>query len=154
MAAILIKPFPAVAITAVVLMFQALLMAHGGITTWGANTLNMGVVGAFGGYGIFRLLVGVRMPAWIGAAAAGATADLATYAGTALSMALALHGEQSVWTVWLAIFVAFLPTQVPLAILEAIVTVGMLNFVLGRRPDIAARLGLLKQARGEASVAG
>lgn len=156
MAAIFLKPFPTVAITGVVLLFQALLMAHGGVSTWGANTLNMGVIGAFTGYWAFRLLVSVGLPVWVGAAAAGAVGDLATYGGTALSMALALHGDQSVWSVWLMVFGAFLPTQIPLAILEAVLTAGMLNFMLSRRPDIVAKLAVLgfpKRAR-EGSVAG
>lgn len=142
MAAIFIKPFPTAAVTAVVLLFQALLMAHGGITTWGANTLNMGVIGAFSGYGAFLLASRLGLPIWAGAAAAGAAGDLVTYAGTAAVLALALHGDQPVLNVWLSVFGAFLPTQIPLAILEAILTAGMLSFMMGRRPDILARLGV------------
>ncbi|MCL4534872.1 MAG: energy-coupling factor ABC transporter permease [Bacteroidetes bacterium] len=149
MAAILLKPLPAATITGVVLLFQALLMAHGGLTTWGANVFNMGVIGAFAGYGAFAALRRLGLPLWAGAAAAGALADLATYGGAALTLALALHGEQSVWTVWLAIFAAFMPTQVPLAFLEAAVTAGMVNFVVSRRPDIAARMGLAMWPRKE-----
>lgn len=154
MAALFIKPFPTAAVTAVVLLFQAVLMAHGGITTWGANTLNMGVIGAFAGYGAFHLALRLRLPLWAGAAAAGAVGDLATYGGTALTMALAIHGEQPVGNVFLAVFGAFLPTQIPLAVLEAVLTAGMLNFMIGRRPDIVARLRVFGASRKEAVVAG
>ncbi len=154
MAALFIKPFPTAAVTAVVLLFQAVLMAHGGITTWGANTLNMGVIGAFAGYGAFHLALRLRLPLWAGAAAAGAVGDLATYGGTALTMALAINGEQPVGSVFLAVFGAFLPTQIPLAVLEAVLTAGMLNFIIGRRPDIVDRLRVFGTSRKEAVVAG
>ncbi|MDO8691171.1 MAG: energy-coupling factor ABC transporter permease [Dehalococcoidia bacterium] len=153
MASIFIKPFPTAAITGVVLLLQALLMGHGGITTWGANTLNMGVVGTFAGYGAFRLALKLKLPLWAGAASAGIMGDLATYGATALTMALALHGDQSVWNVFAAVFGAFMPTQIPLAILEALLTAGMVNFMVGRRPDIVARLGVLPRPAKEAPVA-
>ncbi|MBI2955174.1 MAG: energy-coupling factor ABC transporter permease [Chloroflexi bacterium] len=143
MAAILIGPFPTTVITGVVLLFQAVFLAHGGLTTWGANLLNMGVIGAFAAYAAFVALRHFRLPLWLGGALAGAVGDLATYGGTALTMALALHSERSVIDVWTAIFVAFMPTQIPLAILEAVVTAGMLNFVTSRRPDLGRRLGLI-----------
>jgi cobalt/nickel transport system permease protein len=113
MAAILVRPFPAAVITAIVLAFQAILMGHGGITTWGANVFNMGILGAFAGYGVFAGLRRTGLPLWCSAGAAGAVSDLATYAGTAMSLALALHGEQPVWTVWAVIAGAFVPTQLP-----------------------------------------
>jgi cobalt/nickel transport system permease protein len=142
MAAILIRPFPATVLTGIVLAFQALLMGHGGVTTWGANVFNMGVLGAFAGYGAYAGMRRAGLPLWSAAAAAGAVSDIATYAGTALSLALALHGDQPVWVVWAAIATAFVPTQLPLAILEALVTAGMVGFIVERRPDIAARIGL------------
>lgn len=142
MAAILIGPFPTAVVSAIVLLFQALFLAHGGLTTWGANTLNMGFLGAFSGYGVYLAARSLGWPLWVRGALAGAVGDLATYAGTALTMSLALHGDRSVLDVWTAIFLAFMPTQIPLAALEAFLTAGMLNFVLGRRPDLAVRLGL------------
>jgi cobalt/nickel transport system permease protein len=142
MAAILIKPFPAAAITVVALLIQALFMAHGGLTTLGANTLHMGVAGAFASYFIFVTLRRLHVRLWISAAAAGAVADLATYGATALTLGLALHGDQPWLPVVGTIFAAFMPTQIPLAILEAVITAGMVNFIVSRRPDIAINLGL------------
>lgn len=153
MAVLFLKPFPTAAVTAVVLLFQAVLMAHGGITTWGANVLNMGVIGALAGYWSFHAALKLKLPLWAAAASAGAAGDLATYGGTALTMALAIHGEQPVVAVWLAVFGAFLPTQIPLAALEAVLTAGMLNFMMGRRPDIVSRLGVMRRTAKEAAVA-
>ena len=39
----------------IVLLFQALLLAHGGLTTLGANTFSMAIAGPFLSYGIYRL---------------------------------------------------------------------------------------------------
>ncbi len=153
MAAILIGPYPTIVVSGIVLLLQALLLAHGGLTTWGANTLNMGIIGAFTGYGTFVMCRRLGLQLWAAGAAAGAIADLATYGGTALTMALALHGDRSIFDVWAAIFLAFMPTQIPLAILEAALTAGMLNFVTSRRPDIAKRLGLVSYPAKEAGYA-
>ncbi len=142
MAAIFIKPLPTAALTFIILAFQALLLAHGGITTLGANILCMGVLGSCSGYGAFLLARRLGLPLWAGAAAAGAVGDLATYGGTALVLAAALHGELPFLTVWVATSLSFLPTQLPLALLEAIITAGMVSFVMERRPDIIQALGI------------
>ena len=146
-ACILLGGLPSVAVVAVVLAIQALLMAHGGITTWGANTLNMGVLGVLAAFAAFWLLRRSGVPLWIGALAAGFVGDLATYAGTAGVMGLALHGDRSAATVTGTIFAAFLPTQIPLAVFEAILTAAVVQFILTRRPDIAARRPLLRQRK-------
>lgn len=140
LAAIIIKPFPTVIVAGIALFFQALFMAHGGLTTLGANTLAMGVVGAFIGYGVFHGLRLIRAPLWAAAGAAGFLGDLAVYATTALIMALALHGDRSFWITWGSISLAFVPTQVPLAILEAVLTGAMVTFIRSRRPDVFAKL--------------
>ena len=40
----------------IVLLFQALLLAHGGLTTLGANTFSMAIAGPFVSFGIYKLL--------------------------------------------------------------------------------------------------
>ena len=145
LAAIFIGPLPTAAVTLVVLFLQALFMAHGGLTTLGANTLNMGVLGAFAGFGVFRFSLRLGFAPWLGAALAGFVGDLTVYAGTALSMALALHGDNAVWSVWSSIALAFVPTQVPLAFLEAALTAGVLSYIASRRPDILSRLRVLPE---------
>lgn len=141
-AAIILGPWAAATVTGVVLALQALFMAHGGVSSWGANTLNMGVFGALAAYGAYLAARQVGLPLWVGLAAAGALGDLVTYFGTAATMAVALAGDQSIALVTAGIFVAFLPTQIPLAFLEALFTVGLFNFIRERRPDLAARMGL------------
>ncbi|HUJ16906.1 MAG TPA: cobalt transporter CbiM [Nitrospirota bacterium] len=54
--AILLGPWAALISVSVALIIQALLFGDGGITAIGANCFNMGVVGVFVGYGIYRLI--------------------------------------------------------------------------------------------------
>jgi cobalt/nickel transport system permease protein len=53
--AILFGPFAMSVIGCIVLLFQAVLLAHGGLTTLGANTFSMAVVGPMLAYWVFRL---------------------------------------------------------------------------------------------------
>ena len=57
--ALLIGPGPTVVVASIALLLQALLLTHGGLTTLGANIVSMGVVGAFGAYGVFRRIAPV-----------------------------------------------------------------------------------------------
>jgi len=56
--AILIGPWPALISVSVALIIQAFLFGDGGITAIGANCFNMGLVGVFVGYGVYRLVAG------------------------------------------------------------------------------------------------
>ncbi len=57
---ILVGPLAGFLIMTISLFALALLFQHGGILSLGANILNMGVVGCFLGYGIYRLIPGRR----------------------------------------------------------------------------------------------
>jgi len=145
LSAIMLGPFPSVVVAFISLLLQALFLAHGGLTTLGGNTLSMGIIGSFGGYGAF--LVARRLGAnlfWCGFAA-GVAADLLTYLGTATEMALALHGDHSIASVLGQIYLAFMPTQIPLCILEGVVGGGILVYVQKHRPDILRRLGVIRE---------
>ena len=50
MSAIFLGPFASVVVAFISLLLQALFLAHGGLTTLGANTFSMGILGSFGGY--------------------------------------------------------------------------------------------------------
>ena len=51
--AILFGPSAVSILGIIVLLFQAILLAHGGLTTLGANTFSMAIAGPFVSYGIF-----------------------------------------------------------------------------------------------------
>ncbi|MDH5696279.1 MAG: energy-coupling factor ABC transporter permease, partial [Dehalococcoidia bacterium] len=48
--AILVGPFISTVLGALALLIQALFLAHGGISTWGANIVSMALVGSFVGF--------------------------------------------------------------------------------------------------------
>ncbi|HTY22939.1 MAG TPA: energy-coupling factor ABC transporter permease [Desulfomonilaceae bacterium] len=135
MAAILIGPTLTIVVTSVALLLQALFLAHGGLTTLGANILSMGVIGAFTGYGVFVLARRFGASWAVAAFMAGLLSDWAVYAGTSFFLATALHGDGSFVTMFLAIGLAFVPTQVPLGVLEGFLCVGAYRLVHNRHPE-------------------
>lgn len=148
MAAILVGPFLSTLLAAVSLLLQALFFAHGGLTTLGANIISEGVVGSLVGYGVFRLLRSRGVSLGLAAGLAGWLGDLAVYATTSAELALALHGTRPALSVGMAIFGAFLPAQLPLSILEGVITAGMVNYVWKHRPDILIQLGVSQGKTG------
>jgi cobalt/nickel transport system permease protein len=135
LAAILIGPLLSVVVSSVALTLQALFLAHGGLSTLGANIVSMGIVGSFSGYGAFVLARRVGASWVVAAFLAGIVSDWGTYAATSLVLAAGLHGDGSLWTMFATILLAFVPTQIPLGILEGAVAAGAYGFVRSRRPD-------------------
>lgn len=140
LAAILVGPWLTVLVTVVALLLQALFLAHGGFTTLGADVLSMGIAGAFSGWLVFRALrsVGASLP--LAAFFAGLFSDWATYATTSLELATALHGTRPVAELFWRVLVAFVPTQLPLGLLEGALSAGAVAFLMRRRRDLLARL--------------
>jgi cobalt/nickel transport system permease protein len=137
LAAIIVGPFATAVISVIVLFFQAVFFGHGGITTIGANTFSMGICGSFVGYFVWKLMRGVRCPIWLAAGLAGLLGDLATYLVSAGELALNMHGGHlSLFHQWMVFFLGYAPTQLPLAILEAIFTAAVLQAMIDRRPDL------------------
>ncbi|MFH1650829.1 MAG: energy-coupling factor ABC transporter permease [Chloroflexota bacterium] len=148
--AILVGPFISTVLGALALLIQALFLAHGGFSTWGANIVSMALVGSFVGFGVFVLFRRFRAPVFVAAFAAGLLGDWATYATTAFELASALHGTGSLWGMFGAIALAFAPTQLPLGILEGLFTGGVVTAVYQRRPELLSRLipGVFKPVSG------
>ncbi len=135
LAAILLGPWLTAAISSIALLLQALFLAHGGLTTLGGNIVSMGIVGACSGYGIFRAARWAGLSLFASAFLAGMLSDWATYATTSAELALALHGDGSVLSLFLAVLAAFVPTQLPLGIMEGFVTAYALRFLSERWPE-------------------
>jgi len=146
LAAILIGPFATAVISAIVLFFQAVFLGHGGITTIGANDISMGIVGALSGYVLWRALRAVDCPLWLAAGVAGFVGDLMTYLVTAFELAVSLHGRVPLVKEWMIFFMGYAPTQLPLAIAEAVFTSAVLAAMVGRRPDLLPQILLKKGA--------
>ncbi len=128
--ALMFGPAAMAPIGAVVLLFQALLLAHGGLTTLGANVFSMAVVGPFVAYAVFQLLHRCRAGFSVSVFAAAALADLATYLTTSVQLALAFPDPVGGMSASFAKFAGiFALTQIPLAISEGLLTVLVLNAV-------------------------
>lgn len=136
LAAILIGPGQAVIVTSVALLLQALFLAHGGLSTLGANIVSMGVVGGYLGYGAFLLARKVRAPWPVAAFLAGLLSDWGTYAATSFSLSAALAGGGSIAALFRMILAAFVPTQVPLGVFEGFLAAGAYRFIRTRRPEL------------------
>jgi len=138
--AILVGPFISTVLGAIALLIQALFLAHGGFSTWGANIVSMAVVGSFVGFGAFVLFRRFHAPIFVAAFAAGLFGDWATYTTTAFELSSALHGTGSLWSMFGAICIAFAPTQLPLGILEGLFSGGVVTLVYQRRPELLSRI--------------
>jgi len=142
--AILFGPAITGAISVIVLVFQALLLAHGGITTLGANVFSMGILGPAIGFVVWKLFKRTRLDAAIGVFAACALADLSTYITTAFQLGLAFPKDGSVLASFATFFGIYAITQIPLAIAEGILAVLIFSFLSKYKGSILQRLGVLK----------
>ena len=145
MGAVLFRPPVMALLGTVVLLFQALLLAHGGLTTLGANAVAFAVVGPWAGYGAYRLtraVGGGLMPAVF---AGVALADVATYLTTSLQLALAFPDAASGVAGALVKFLGiFAITQIPLAVAEGLLGVLLFRVLsTSARPELE-RLGVLR----------
>lgn len=123
----------------IVMAFQALLLAHGGLTTLGANVFSMAVAGPWVGYGAYRLLR--RLGSAVAIFAAMCLASLATYCVTSLQLALAHPDPVSgFWGAAAKFLTVFAITQLPLALVEGFVGVLLFRFLATVvRPQLEAR---------------
>ncbi|KAB2936326.1 MAG: energy-coupling factor ABC transporter permease [Candidatus Contendobacter sp.] len=128
--AILFGPSVMALLGTIVLAFQALLLAHGGITTLGANVFSMAIVGPWVAYGLLRGARWLNAPLAASVFLAAMLGDLATYSATAGQLALAFPDPASGWVGSFIKFVGvFAPTQLPLAVVEGLLTVAIVNFL-------------------------
>ena len=122
--AILFGPSCVSILGVIVLLFQAILLAHGGLTTLGANTFSMAIAGPFLAWGLYALLSRLRVNRRVSIFLSAALGDLFTYCVTSLQLALAYPSQQGgVAASALKFLGVFAPTQVPLAVIEGILTV-------------------------------
>ena len=118
--AILFGPTATTILGLIVLLFQALLLAHGGLTTLGANVFSMAIVGPFVSWGVYTLLKKAKTKPSVAVFFAAALGDLLTYVTTSVQLGV-VHGN---FGEYLAIFAV---TQIPLAIAEGLLTVVVFN---------------------------
>ena len=145
--AILFGPFITSILGLIVLIYQALFLAHGGLTTLGANVFSMGIAGPLLAYGIYRGGMKIGLNIWVTVFLAAALADLFTYVVTSFQLALAFPAASGgIWASFLAFGVIFAITQVPLAIVEGVIIALVFKYIIAIRPDILVKLKVLPQS--------
>jgi cobalt/nickel transport system permease protein len=108
----------------IVLVFQAILLAHGGLTTLGANVFSMAIAGPVLTVVLFKLGKTLKLNRLFTVFMAAALGDLLTYCMTSVQLALAYPSEVGgILASALKFLGVFAPTQIPLAIVEGILTV-------------------------------
>lgn len=141
--AVLFRPPVMAFLGTVVLLFQALLLAHGGITTLGANAFSMAIAGPWAGYGWWVLAHRTRMPRWAGMFGAMFLADLVTYCVTTVQLALAYPDPSSGLVGALVKFgTTFAVTQLPLAVVEGLLGIVVWRFLERVAPEELHRLAV------------
>ncbi len=130
--AMMVGPWDGILVLFSVVLVQALLFQDGGIAALGANTLNLAVLGAGGGWLVYRwafVLVGAgRQLLAVGIAAFLA----AVLIGGAVAVELALSGALPL----VPALVAVGGSHVLVGLSEALITVGILRMVRRARPEL------------------
>ncbi len=118
----------------IVLLFQSLLLAHGGLTTLGANGMSMAVLGPILGYAIWRLSCKMNIRKDVGVFLCAFSADIFTYFITSVQLGAAFPDPQLGFVAAAAKFMGiFVLTQIPVAIAEGLLTVIIYNVITERK---------------------
>jgi cobalt/nickel transport system permease protein len=149
--AIIFGPAITAILGTIVLIFQALFLAHGGLTTLGANVFSMGIVGPLVSYLIYKAGMKAKINFYFIVFLAAAFGDWATYITTSVELALAFPagglfnyvGFLSSFSKFLAIFAI---TQVPLAIIEGAVSALLFKYVIEVKSDILVEMKVLNES--------
>lgn len=144
-------------ICAIVLLFQSLFLAHGGLSVLGANIVSMGITGPCVGYLVYRLLKDTSVDIYLTVFLATALADMFTYVVTSFELALAYPAQTGGFVSSFIMFMAiFALTQIPLAIVEGVVLALVFKYIVALKPDILIRMKIFSEqqintARGDTS---
>jgi len=151
LAGILLGPGIGAALAGLSLVLQALLFAHGGFATLGANILSLGLGGAAGGWLFFKLGRRLGLPLLAAAGLGGLMGDILTYliSGGLLGGHLAFFAPQPQYSFagyLAAIMAAYLPVQLPIALGEMAVTGIAVRSIGRQRPEVLKALRVVSRA--------
>jgi cobalt/nickel transport system permease protein len=143
LAAVLLGPYAGAIVLTCVLIVQCLIFQDGGLTSLGANILNMAIIGTMGGYGVYRiisrtlpskksLLTGIAVAAWFSVLAAASLCAIELAASGTSPLKVVLPAMAGVHTL--------------IGIGEAIITTLVIGFVLKTRPDLIYKNGSQKDS--------
>ncbi|HNX08998.1 MAG TPA: energy-coupling factor ABC transporter permease [Methanothrix sp.] len=146
MGAIIFGPWITSVLSVIVLLYQAIFLAHGGLTTLGANTFSMGIAGPVVGYLVYKAATKARLHLYLAVFLAATLADWATYLVTSIQLALAFPSATGVLGSFEAFAAVFAITQVPLAIVEGVVTALMFKYIVALRSDVLLRMNVVTKS--------
>jgi cobalt/nickel transport system permease protein len=135
LAGILLGPWAGSLVMTVVFIVQAVLFQDGGLTVLGANIFNMGLIGTFGGYYLYRSIRSIfGFNTWRGMAIATAFSAWASVVVASFICALELALSE---TVPLSVaVVAMVSWHVLIGIGEALITLVAISYIWRTRPDL------------------
>ena len=149
--AILLGPWIGIALTGVSLLLQAAFFAHGGFGTWGANVVALGFFGCIFGWGVFRIARKLGLPLWAAGFAGGLIGDVMVYVASGLILGTTLANaptpQYSLMGYLAAIYAAYLPTQLPIAIGEMLITGMALQYAYNQRPEVLVELKIIRPVK-------
>lgn len=126
--------FATVVVSFMSLLIQAVFLGHGGLSTLGANLFSMGITGAAAALGIFYLLRKIKISLGIRVFFAAFLADISTYIVASGQLALSLSNG------FIKFILLILPIQLPIAILEGLVTAGIIKYIYIHKRAIVGHL--------------
>jgi len=144
LAAIIFGPGVASVLSIIVLVFQALLLAHGGLTTLGANTIAMGIVGPALAFGVWVIGRKTRLPISVTVFIAVALSDLATYVATSAQLAFAFPSAAGFFDSFYAFGAIYAVTQIPLAIGEGLLAVLLFDFLVNYKGKLLSSMKVIR----------
>ncbi|MCD4702815.1 MAG: energy-coupling factor ABC transporter permease [Methanosarcinaceae archaeon] len=147
MAAILFGPAITAVLGTIVLLYQALFLAHGGLTTLGANVFSMAIAGPVVAYVIYKAGMKANINFYVVVFLAATLANWVTYVVTSFELALAFPAEVGgVMASFKAFALVFATTQVPLAIMEGALTALIFKYVVQVKSDALVELKVIKDS--------
>jgi len=146
MGSIIFGPWITSVLAVIVLVYQAVFLAHGGLTTLGANTFSMGIAGPTIAYLVYKAATRVGLHLYLAVFLAATLADWTTYLVTSFQLALAFPSTSGVLVSFEAFAAVFAITQIPLAIVEGMVTALMFKYIVQLRSDVLVRMKVVSQS--------
>jgi cobalt/nickel transport system permease protein len=135
LAGVLLGPWAGSLVMTVVFIVQSFLFQDGGLTVLGANIVNMGLIGTFGGYYLYRTIrfaigrdslrgitVGAAIAAWVSVVVASIVCAIQL----ALSETVPLVVALTAMTFW----------HLMIGVGEAVITVIAVSYIWRTRPDM------------------
>ncbi|MEB3124418.1 MAG: energy-coupling factor ABC transporter permease [Synechococcales bacterium] len=135
LAGVLLGPWAGSLVMTVVFIVQTVLFQDGGLTVLGANIVNMGLIGTFGGYYMYRTIrFVIGRNRWRGVAIGGAIAAWCSVVFAAIITALQLGWSGTVPLP--LVLPAMIGWHIVIGIGEALITMATLRFLWRTRPDL------------------